>query len=298
MDKVINLTDILKPDDKNKGMFRTKVIGGYDPYLDKNGITRFGEVVFERSNMIVLSGSMFALEKLFGQYVGDSNSVDYLDNFIKKSDETIEGIDGITTTPNAEYPEDGSIVCLFGAGTGGASESGETVFSVNYYDRDINGMVPFAQTNRNLLVENNNKYWFRKSVNINGSDKYRYYLKEFENAPEIKVLYKSTAEGEDGVRVTGIPSIYTGVANNNSIETFIELTLKIMNNDFRDYFASLSTDTSPYINTIGLYTGVKKVLNDGTVDYRHVRLFSKLNFNNEYLNPGKDMTIKYRIYTN
>ena len=288
MSNLVNLNDTFKCSDNTKGMFRTKVIAGYDPFVDKNGVTRFGEVVFERSNMIVLGGSTFALEKLFGKKLDDS--VDYLDNFIQAEDETFQGIsNGNTTSPSISYPEDGTVVCLFGAGIGGASETGETVYAVNYNEREINKMIPFRQTSSNTLL-NDGTYYFMKPVTINGETKYRYYLKAFDES-EIKVLYESTVAGQDGNPVT-LSSAYSS-ANTTSVETFVELTFKITQEDFREYFAALSTQKTPYINSIGLFTAVKQ----GN-DYRQVKLFSKLNFNNEYLNAGKDMTIKYRIYTN
>ena len=51
------------------------------------------------------------------------------------------------------------------------------------------------------------------------------------------------------------------------------------------------------INSIGLFTGILADTTAGQKDYKDVRMFSKLNINNEMLQNLKTLTFIYRIYT-
>ncbi|MGV7535337.1 hypothetical protein PJM52_29320, partial [Mycobacterium kansasii] len=72
MNKTIRHSDSLQKKDEllqfevQKPGFRTEIIGGYDPYVDRNGVTQLGETLFETENSIVLGGALFVLEKVFG----------------------------------------------------------------------------------------------------------------------------------------------------------------------------------------------------------------------------------------
>lgn len=262
---------------------RTRIIGGYDAYKDKNGVTQFGEVVFDTENMIVLGGSLFTLEKVFG--VESPLNVAYINDIMGIAN------DGIPIVTNA-----GTFVCLFGVGTGGAGESITDVKDVRYYEREIMDMIPLRQTADELTEDEAAKYWFRKKVNVGGVEKTAYYLKKFETEPEIRVLWRDAEGDEDGSEV-GEDVYETTSANTIPIETFIELTLKITKKDVREYFDDMGNVEVTRINSIGLFTGVLGTLEDGTEDYKQVKLFSKLNINNEVLTLKKDLTIAYRIYT-
>lgn len=263
---------------------RTRIVAGYDPYKDKNGITQFGEVVFETENMIVLGGSLFTLEKVFGV----------------KSPLTIETLNDIMKIANTGSPITSNVntyTCLFGVGIGGAGESITDVKDVKYYEREIMDMIPLRQTADELTSDEATKYWFRTEVtDANGTPKTAYYLKKFETEPEIHVLWRDVEGDEDGSEV-GSDVYNTPESNTTPIETFIELTLKISKKDVREYFDDLGDAYVKRINSIGLFTGTLGTLGDGTQDYKDVRLFSKLNINNEILTLAKDLTIAYRIYT-
>lgn len=269
----------------NKPGFRTQIIAGYDAYKDKNGITQFGEVVFEENNSIVLGGSLYILEKLFN--VESGLSVAYIND--------IMGIATTGTHITEIYPKD-NCICLFGVGIGGAGESLSDVYDVKYYERELVNMVPFRQTADELTSIDQEKYWFKKPVTINGVNKTAYYLKSFEAKPEIHVLWRDGVNDEDGSEVPN--NVHnTPTTNTTPIDTFIEILLKISRNDIREYFADLGSTEVARINSIGLFTGIKTLIDANTYDYKQVKLFSKLNFNNEILAASKDMTISYRIYT-
>ena len=262
---------------------RTKIVAGYDAYKDKNGVTQFGEVVFETENMIVLCGSLFTLEKVFGVQAPINIA-------------TLNDITGIANTGTAIANNKNTYVCLFGVGIGGAGETITDVKDVKYYEREIVDMIPLRQTSNELTAAEAEKYWFKKTVDIDGVLKTAFYLKRFESDPEIRVLWRD-AEGDDDGSEVGDNVYQTSEANTTPIETFIEMTLKITKNDVREYFNDLGNVEVTRINSIGLFSGVKGTLEDGTEDYKDVRLFSKLNINNEMLTLSKDLTISYRIYT-
>lgn len=276
MDKIlkdnVNQKDIIKPYriKSKQGNIKTKIIG-----LD----TLTKEVLFESTNQIVLGGAMFILEKLFN--VEAPITVDYLNNIM-----------GIAAENPIEekYPKN-TAVCLFGVGIGGCGDSSLSVVDVNFYEREIFDMVPFRVTDDELNEEDQKKYWFKRKESDGRTS---YFLKTFEQDPVIKVLWKDGDEDEDGSEVS---SGVHDTQRTEPIETFVELILKITKKDVREYFEINGNIEEARINSIGLFTGIKQPMSDGSEDYKQVKLFSKLNIPNEMLVMNKDMTIIYRIYT-
>lgn len=268
----IDNNDKIKPMriESKQGNLKTKIIG-----LDS--LTK--EVLFETENQIVLGGALFILEKIFN--VPSPITVDYLNNIM-----------GIAAENPIEekYPKN-TAVCLFGVGIGGCGDSSLSVVDVNFYEREIFDMVPFRVTDDELNDEDKEKYWFKRKEN---DGRMSYFLKKFEQDPTIKVLWKDGDEDEDGSEVS---SGVHDTARTEPIETFAEMILKITKRDVREYFEINGDIETARINSIGLFTGIKQTLSDGTEDYKQVKLFSKLNIPNEMLVNNKDMTIIYRIYT-
>ena len=303
----ITLHDALNSSDKmqnhkNSGFFaRTKITAGYDPYIDsRSGTTKFGTPIFETENMIVMGGSLFTLEKLFNI------------NYFSEGNNTID--DGLIYDPllfggtvsREGFPQKDNVICLFGVSTEGAGESITDVKDVNYYERTMfeggagsnYGLIPFQvlSTGEAFTPTEEGKYWYRKQISINDTTKTAFYLKSFENAPKIHILYRDNGD-DDGTAVTQSPWLSVP---STPIETFVELTLKITKTDVRQYFIDNGDTEKTRINSIALFSGIKKevTLNGSTYpDYREVRMFSKLNINNEMLTANKDLTISYRIYT-
>ena len=268
----IDNNDKIKPMriESKQGNLKTKIIG-------LNSLTK--EVLFETENQIVLGGALFILEKIFN--VPSPITVDYLNNIM-----------GIAAENPIEekYPKN-TAVCLFGVGIGGCGDSSLSVVDVNFYEREIFDMVPFRVTDDELNDEDKEKYWFKRKEN---DGRMSYFLKKFEQSPTIKVLWKDGDEDEDGSEVS---SGVHDTARTEPIETFAEMILKITKRDVREYFEINGDIETARINSIGLFTGIKQTLSDGTEDYKQVKLFSKLNIPNEMLVNNKDMTIIYRIYT-
>jgi hypothetical protein len=286
MNKTIRLNDKLNQTDKVSFEYkphvlqRTRILGGYDLFQDRNGISQLGETLFDEENQIVLGGALFVLEKIFG--VQSPLAIDYLN--------TIMGIANTGTPITEIYPKD-NVVCLFGVGTGGCGDSIASVKDVKFYEREIFDMIPFRVTNTALLSTEVDKYWFKK---LQADGKTAYYLKTFETTPQIKVLWKDAEGDEDGTEVE--PGVHN-TTRTEPIESFIEILLKITKKDVREYFQLNGNVEQTRINSIGLFTGVKGTLADSTIDYKQVKMFSKLNINNEMLTLAKDLSIIYRIYT-
>ena len=284
----MKLNDKINPDDKIVGsaapkkiepmrietpqnkVLRTKIIG-----LD----TLTGDKLFETENQIVLGGALFILEKCFN--VEAPITVEYLNNIM-----------GINTGEPIEekYPKE-TCVCLFGVGTGGCGDASRSVVDVKYYEREIFDMIPFRITDEEFTGADVNKYWFKR-YEENGN--ISYFLKSFENKPEIKVLWKDGEEGEDGSEVD---SNVHNTQRTEPIETFVEMILKINKKDCREFFEINGDIEAARVNSIGLFTGILSTNEYGEPDYKQVKLFSKLNIPNEMLVLSKDITIVYRIYT-
>lgn len=314
MGKSINLHDSMKPIDflshRKSGPFvRTKITAGYDPYIDsKTGVTKFGTQVFETENMIVLGGSLFTLEKVF-----DVNYFNGSDNTF--ADElNLDTLFGFTSASSSDYtlsdasdfPQKTNSVCLFGVSTYGAGESITDVKSVNYYERALHeggsgssyGLLPFKllSSSERLTEDEKERYWYRNELNVGGNTKTAYYLKSFETDPEVFVLYRDNGD-DDGSPVKSSP---WSEKPETPIETFIQLTLRITKDDIRQYFIDNGEIEKTRINSIALFSAIPATVtkNGNTyTDYRNVRMFSRLNINNEMLTTNKDLTISYRIYT-
>ena len=260
----------MRMEEQNK-VFRTQIIG-----LD----SLTGEKLWETENQIVLGGALFILEKCFN--VEAPITVDYINNIM-----------GINTADPIEeiYPKD-THVCLFGVGIGGCGDAYTSVVDVKYHEREIFDMIPFRITDEAFTGSEENKYWLKRHED---DGKVSYFLKGFEAKPEIKVLWRDGEEGEDGSEVA------TGVHNTERtepIETFVEMILKINKKDCREYFEINGNIEAARINSIGLFTGILSNNEYGELDYKQVKLFSKLNIPNEMLVLSKDITIVYRIFTN
>lgn len=260
--------------EKPRPLYRTRV----SCYASDN-VNELGELMFEEENQIVLGGAIYVLEKIFG--VSSPLKIDYLNN--------IMGIANKGQDVTEKYSKD-NVVCLFGVGTGGSGDAGP-VKDIAFQEREIFEMVPFRVTEQELSVNDRVKYWFRKQLNEGPT---AYYLKTFETAPKIKVLWRDGEGDEDG---TEVDNNVHNTARKEPIETFVEMTLKISKNDIKEWFELNGKIEQARINSLGLFTGVKSPLGDGTEDYKQVMLFSKINFHNEMLASSKELTIIYRIYT-
>ena len=124
---------------------------------------------------------------------------------------------------------------------------------------------------------------------------YSWYCKEFNEALKISSHWKNAAsDDEDGEEI--LADVYASEST-DEIETFMEIKIYLNINDVREYFESIGALDSARYNTLGIYTGNKVTLEDGTVDYVNVRLFAYTNFNNKDLTQKTESLYTYRIYS-
>lgn len=279
MQKEIKLIDHLDP-------FKDKLADGCIRLKHKSPYTRtkitcldqFGNVLFEEENQVVIGGTLFTMEKVWG--VKSQLEIETLNNIMQIAN------DGPTITDNKN-----TFVCLFGLGTGGAGDTAKSVKDVKYYEREIFDMIPLRVPDGELTEQEKLQYFFRTRL-LNGRD--AYYLKRFEDNPKIVSLWRDGDEGEDGTEVENGVHLTQRV---EPIESFVEMHLKITKKDVREFFEMNGEIEEARFNSIGLFTGCLCDMGDGTYDYKNVKLFSKLNIPNESLQLRKDMDIYYRIYT-
>lgn len=281
------LRDQVNASKKHQKTFRTKILYGRDPYIDpRNGVTYLGEVWDEEENETTVGGAVYVFEKLFNDRAP----------FQIPTLATQLGIDtGYEINPSDPVPGE-HCVCLFSVGIGGAGDSSLSTYDTDFKVTKLNNIVPFRFTEQALTEGEREKYYMKKTIPAteNEPERYAYYAKELDSH-SIKVLWDDAeGEDEDGSEVT------TGDLDSDSpldMIPFEEIVLKLSKKDIVEYFNYIGESDISRINELGLYTGIKKVVN-GVTEYHSVRLFAKSHINNEMLKYSNGLTIIYRIYSN
>ena len=271
------IKDLVSNKLRNKSPFRTE-ISAYD---------EFGDVLFTlEHNMVVIGGAITVLEKMWN--IRSSLVIDTINN-INQISPAVQSTTELL--PQNDY------VCMWGIGIGGSGDAFGSVRDVKYYEREIgqNGQsdefIPFRCVTTSLEGEDVQMYTLSKTV---GTGFTAYYAKLFDSEPFIRSLWRDGQDGKDGTEVTD------GVHNtqrSEEIETFVEMHMKINENDVREWFEMNGNIEQARVNTIGLFTG--RLVDNGAGGYnaQNVKLFTKFNFDNEALNSvGKTITFCYRIY--
>jgi hypothetical protein len=248
----------------------------------------FGEVIFsQESNETVLGGALTVLEKLCNVKsslkVGSINSIMGINDTVPAADSSAGNDD---------------VLCLWGVGIGGSGDAFGSRRVVKFQEREVgqNGhpeqMLPFRVVPDpfDATDVNASKYFMMRQ---RADGYYEYFLKAFEIDPIIKVLYKDGAEGEDGTEVES--NVYE-TTREDGIEAFVEIHLAITRNDIREYFERTGEIEMARFNSIALFTGRLTEISEGRYDYTNVKMFSKLNIDNESLQAAKSLNIIYKIY--
>ena len=267
-----------KNKEKQKSPFRTEI----------SACDEFGDVLFTlEHNMVVIGGAITVLEKMWN--IRSSLMIDTINN--------INQINPAVQSSTELLPQN-DCVCLWGIGIGGSGDAFGSVRDVKYYEREIgqngqsNEFIPFRCVTTALEGEDVQKKTLSKSV---GTGFTAYYAKTFEDDPFIRSLWRDGVEGEDGTEVTD------GVHNTQrteDIETFVEMHMRIDQDDVREWFEMNGNIEQARFNTIGLFTARLTADGSGGYNATNVKLFTKFNFDNEALGGSKSKTIsiKYRIY--
>lgn len=291
--EVKNLSDRLSAVENVKKQYSNGIKRGHKPVF-RTCITRlayneFGECIAEDEfhNETVLGGALTVLEKLWG--VAAPLKIASINNLL--------GInDTVSLADSSASNED--TVCLWGVGIGGSGDAFTAVKQVHFYERELgqNGhtdeMIPFRVVSEPFSsTDPNYSQYYMMHQRDDGY--FEYFLKKFEIDPIIKILWKDGAEGEDGSEVG---DDVHNTSRTDDIEAFVEMHCKVDVKDIREYFEHLGMTQMTRINSLGLFTGRYTKLDDGRYDYTNVKLFSKLNFNNEALLNAKTILYKYRVY--
>ena len=146
-------------------------------------------------------------------------------------------------------------------------------------------LVPFRyQLKQNDLSDEMRAVYFgRKEL----SDRYAYYFKAFESEPKMYMRYV------DGTIID--ENLYDS-QNETDAETFVEMSLRITKDDFRDYFRATTSINDAKINSISLLFGWYTE-SGGYKWYQDVIPLTQLNIPNESLiDLTKGIDITYHIY--
>lgn len=262
---------------------RTQILGGYDRYTDRSGISQLGEVVFSRENMVPIGGVQYVMERLFE--VSGSITIGYLNS----SSAMGYGSQAITPAPSGQVYPGGHKVCLFGVGIGGAASNSTSAYDVRYNETNLANPVPFKFTD-NLTGTDIGKYYGKKQMTVGDVTKDAYYLKAFDSDPTIKHLWKDGVDYEDGTEVDS--SVFTSTRT-DGIQTFTEILMTITKDDLKGWFEANGNIEEMRINEIALFSGY---YNSIDMDYERIMMFSKLNIPTEPLSVSKDLNIIYRVF--
>lgn len=262
---------------------RTQILGGYDRYTDRSGISQLGEVVFSRENMVPLGGVQYVMERLFE--VAGPITVGYLNS----SSAMGYGSQVITPAPAGQVYPGGHKVCLFGVGIGGAASNSTSAYDVRYNETNLTNPVPFKFTD-NLTGTDLGKYYGKKQITAGGMTKDAYYLKTFDSSPTIKHLWKDGVDYEDG---TEVDSTVFSSTRTDGIQTFTEILMTITKDDIKEWFEANGNIEEMRINELALFSGF---YNSVDMDYERIMMFSKLNIPTEPLSVSKDLNIIYRVF--
>lgn len=265
---------------------RGEVLIGKNVTIDpKTGISVLGETIFRKDfepNEILLSGSIFALEKMFNVSCGVN--IEYLNNIMNIG----------TTGPviTEKYPKDNGI-CLWTIGLGGCGDNRKDIKHVFQQQRQLDQIIPFRVVDEPFRegTDEYNKYYLMRQED---DGRFAYYGKRFANTPVIQPLWKDASNDEDGSPV--VESDYTSTRN-TPIEVFAECICIIEKEDFREYFELYDDIDDARFNEIGLASGILSTVDSGRAEYKQVHQVSCCHFTNEPLHMEKDMTIVYRWYS-
>lgn len=250
-----------------------------------SGISILGEPIIRKefkSNEILMSGSIFALAKMFN---AECNiNIEYLNNIMNIG----------TTGPviNDKYPKENSIA-LWTVGIGGCGDNRKDVKHVYQQQRQLNQIIPFRVVDEPFAegTPEYDKYFLMRQED---DGRFAYYGKRFANTPTIQPLWKDAANDQDGSPV--VESDYTSTRN-TPIEVFAECVCVIEKDDFREYFELYDEIDGARFNEIGLASGTLSTVDSGRPEYKQVHQVSCCHFTNEPLHMEKDLTIVYRWYS-
>ena len=239
-----------------------KYLGTDEPYLTTK-------------NKVIIAGSQTVACKMF-----DLPELVHLPTY--NEDLSLDNSEAHGTTPQ-NTPK----CCLFACGIQGCGKENSQVVPVKYTGRIApeGDLVPFRYQlpQNDLSAELREKYFGKKTLD----DRLAYYFKGFETDPTLKMRYV------DGTVIDA--DLYSS-QNETDAETFVEMTMRITKDDFRDYFRATTGINDARINSISLLTAWYTEV-EGYKFYQDITPFTQLNIPNEPLiDLTKGIDITYHIY--
>jgi hypothetical protein len=258
-----------------KSMITTKQRKPFDN--DVIAFDNSGKPLFTNKNMVILSGALFILSKMF--------NLNY--PILPSTINTDLGVNGTETATGVTGIRREDIVSGFNIGIGGSTLTFGQVTPVQYRDKNVSTMIPFrfVPTAADLVIADQAKYALKRTEGLY----YAYYIKKFESTPTLK------CEFEDGTNVAA--NVHT-LTDERIINTYVEILMKVSKDDCREYFENLNGNISQcLINSIGLVHGYYEDIGGGILDLKGIRNITKFNTNNEALdNYEKEINIVYKVF--
>ena len=233
------------------------------------------EPILTVHNKVVIAGSQFVAQKVF-----DLDELVHLPTYN-------ESLSLDNSSDPGAIPENTPKACLFCCGTQGCGPESSAVYPVQYTNRikPAGDLVPFRyQLIQNDLPDDLREVYFGRKAT---SDRIAYYFKAFESEPKLYMQY---------VDSTPIDSTLYDSQNTSDAETYVEFTLRITKDDFRDYFRATSSINDAKINSISILTAWYTT-SQGYKWYQNIIPLTQLNIPNESLiDLTKGIDITYHIY--
>ena len=250
-----------------------------------------GEILDQRENKLLISGSQFNVMSVFGITEPDVKFPTYNEEI---------GLDN--TVAKGTKPKNAPIVCLFGISDSGCGEQPKDVYTTSYTDRikpapsnpasisefKSEMLMPFRYVDETADLNSDlRKYYFgRKRFPKLG--KVGYYFKTFDTEPQIHLKYA------DGTQIT--EDIYKSLSA-QSAECYVEMRLRVTRLDFRDYFENVLGWDKARISAMTLCFAWY----DDTIDnyryYQDITPYTLLNFQYQWLvDLDVAIDIEYQIY--
>lgn len=254
--------------------------GIFVPNKEKAGIQntnikiyRDGELSFEGSNKVIISGAGFTARKHFNLSGSE----------ITPSYNTSLGLEQTVATDSTKN----QLVTLFMVGTDGCGTESSQVYPVDYKKRIAPAsLVPFRYplNTSDISASLRSTYFGRKTI----GDRLAYYFKAFDSIPVLKQQF------DDG---TDIDSNIFNDSTSRAAVTYVEIKLKVSKDDCREYFAATTGINNAKINSIALLTAWANTGSDGYTYYQDIRPLTCLHFPNEHLGDlTKGLDIVYQVY--
>lgn len=242
-----------------------------------------GEVIFKTKNKVILPGSGCIARKIF-----DIDTPEITPTYNAKLGLiTPDGTPTATIVTNTKATEKDPKILLFCLGTDGCGAETSQVYPVDYkHWISPDDLIPFRfqVIGHDISPELRETYFGRKEIN---DEFIAYYFKRYEGTPKFVQQFVNG----DTITEDIFDTTRTDLA-----ESYVEITLKVLKEDIRDYFAATVGIDEARINSISLCTAWPVEI-DGVLYFNDIRPFTKLHIPNEYMNDvTKGIDIIYHIY--